>query len=218
MRHIQNEKGIALVMALLFALIGLAISSAMLFMLTQGSLMSGAFKTYRSADEAGLGGAALVTEMIKARGTAPGLTVLPFGLDACLTQKLSISRGVASPLGWTSCTVANRLSMDPLAEDDTNCPLDPGSGKHICADMTADLPGPAGSSFRTYTKIVDTVEGNTDVGGLVGSGELGGAGVVASTSGQVTPPAIPYMYRVEVQTQNTANPSERSRYSVLYAH
>lgn len=85
-------------------------------------------------------------------------------------------------------------------------------------DMSATLPGPPGSDFVTYMKIVDTVEGNTEVGGLVGTGELSGTGVVASASGQVTPPAIPYMYRIEVQTQNTVNPTERSRYSALYAH
>jgi len=213
MRHIQNERGVALVMVLIFAMIGLAIVTGMLFMLTQGSRMSGAFKTYRSADEAGLGGASLVTEMIKSRGV---ITANPYwglnatyNLDACLQQKLATSRGVpnaALDTAWTSCgngkTTDARLLLDPAT----------------AWDMNATLPGPAGSNFVTYMKIVDTVEGNTETGGLVGSGQLGGTGVVSSTSGQVTPPAVPYMYRIEVQTQNTVNPTERSHYSVLYAH
>jgi hypothetical protein len=107
------------------------------------------------------------------------------------------------PTDWTDCNAdPTRLTMDPSSS----------------WDFSSTLPGPPGSDFITRMKIVDTVQGNTDAGGLVGSGELSGAGVVASTSGQVTPPAIPYMYRIEVQTENNNNPSERSRYSVLYAY
>jgi len=222
MKLIRNEKGIALVMVLIFSLIGLAIVSAMLFMLTRGTMMSGSFRIFKSADEAGLGGTIDVTDMIRNRGVAPSLATLPFGLlaaDPCLQQKLSIARGTTSPSGWTSCNaIANRLSMDPTAED-PNCPLDPVSNKHYCADMTVDLAGPLGTTFRTYTKIVDTVQGNSDVSALVtGGGQLGGQGVVASNSGQVSPPSVPYLHRIEVQTQNRANPNEKSRYSVLYAY
>ncbi len=221
MKLVRNEKGIALVMVLVFSLIGLAIVSAMLFMMTQGTKMSGALRIFKSADEAGLGGTLEVTEMIRNRGfIPPAVTILglPFGLDACLQQKLSTPRGITSPSGWTSCNaIANRLSMDPTAED-PNCPLDAVSNKRYCSDMTIDLPGPPGTTFRTFTKIVDTVEGNSDTSGLVSTGQLGGTGVVTASSGQVTPPSVPYLYRVEVQTQNTTRPNERSRYSVLYAY
>lgn len=213
MRHIRNEKGIALVMVLIFSMIGLAIVSAMLFMLTQGSRMSGAFRMYRSADEAGLGGAGLVTEMIKNRGVNPaGTTLFSGALDACLQQKLNTARGLTptdtTASAWTSCGTTfrtdARLSIDPACIG--------------CADMTVDLPGPLGTTFRTYTKIVDTVQGNSDTGGIVAVGTLSGGGVVTAAGGQISPPPIPYLYRIEVQTQNQQNPNEKSRYSVLYAY
>jgi hypothetical protein len=221
MKLIRNEKGIALVMVLVFSLIGLAIVSAMLFMLMQGTKMSGAFKLYKSADEAGLGGTIEVTDMIRNRGTIPlGVTMLSLplgpagtgaGQDACLLQKLTTARCANPPCNtatlWTSCgtnpATDPRLVMDPT----------------VSPDMTVVLPGPLGTSFMTYTKIVDTVQGNSETSALVTTGgQLGGQGVVAATSGQVSPPSIPYMYKIEVQTQNTANPTEKSRYSVLYAY
>lgn len=205
MRYLQNEKGIALVMVLVFAMIGLSIVSAMLFMLTQGTMMSGSNKMFRSADEAGLGGVSVVVDMVKNRGTTT-MGTLPFTLDACLQEKLTRSREATAPDGWETCKIVvpgvDRLSFDPT----------------VSADLTRDLPGPPGTTFTVRAKIVDTVRGNSDVSGLVTSGSLGGAGTVASNSGQVAPPPIPYLYRIEVQTQNDANPSESSRYSALYAY
>ena len=81
-----------------------------------------------------------------------------------------------------------------------------------------NLPGPPGTVYRTFAKIVDTVQGNSDTGGLAPVGSLNAGGVVTATGGQISPPPIPYLYRIEVQTQDTANPRERSRYSVLYGY
>lgn len=207
MRYLQNERGIALVMVLVFAMVGLAIVSGMLFMLTQGTVMSGANKMFRSADEAGLGGVNIAVDMVKNRGWS-SIAVVDATLGNCLQDKLNLTRGWSTnSSNWLNCnaqqsTSVNRLSFDPT----------------VSPDITRTLNGPAGTTFTMQAKIVDTVQGNTDVGGLVGSGQLGGTGVVASTSGQVTPPTISYLYRIEVQTQNLANPSEVSRYSALYAH
>ena len=86
-------------------------------------------------------------------------------------------------------------------------------------DMTIDLPGAQlGTTYRVFSKIVDTVEGNSDTGGIVPVGTLSGGGVVTAAGGMISPPQIPYLYRIEVQTQDTANPRERSRYSVLYGY
>lgn len=217
MRYIQNEKGIALVMVLIFSLIGLAIVSAMLFMLTQGTLMSGTNKMFRSADEAGLAGVNVAVDMVQNRGV-PSLGTLAFGPltgDACLSDKLTIGRGTGAPSAltpWLNCyaqlqgTLAGQPQADRFAYDPT-----------INPDITRLLAGP-GTTFTAQAKIIDTVQGNTDVSGLVGSGQLGGAGVVAASGGQVSPPAVPYLYRIEVQTQNNNNPAEVSRYSVLYAY
>lgn len=212
MRYLHNEKGIALVMVLIFAMIGLSIVSAMLFMLTQGTVMSGANKMFRSADEAGLGGVNVVVDMVKNRGisTTPLVTI---NLDDCLRDKLTISRGTGAPSGWVNCNQPVLSAADSAKRHSFD--IEPAGD---IVDLTLPLPGPPGTTFTVQAKIVDTVRGNSDVSGLVTSGSLGGAGTVASNSGQVTPPPIPYLYRIEVQTQNVANPSESSRYSALYAY
>ena len=62
MRIIKNEKGIALVLVLILALIGLAMVSTLIFMVTQGTTLSGAMRFYRTADEAATGTAEFMGE------------------------------------------------------------------------------------------------------------------------------------------------------------
>ncbi len=112
---------------------------------------------------------------------------------------MSTTRGGVWPAsaGWTSC-VANDSSIEPTTNPDLQFEL---------------------SNFTIFTKLVDTIEGNTASGELVtGGGTLGGSGVITATAGIVSPPRIPYLYRVEVLAQDTNNPRERSRYSGLYAY
>ena len=75
-------------------------------------------------------------------------------------------------------------------------------------DVRLDL-----GTYRAYGKIVDTVTGNSgpDEGLLK-------AGVVGTNSGEVVVMSIPYLYTVEVLAQSTANPTERSKMSVLYQY
>jgi hypothetical protein len=72
--------------------------------------------------------------------------------------------------------------------------------------------------YIVHAKIVDTVLGNSDLGGIVASGELGGQGVVAASSGVVSPASRPYLYRMEIDARSTINPREHSRISMLYAY
>jgi len=196
-----NERGIALVMVLVLAAIALAMVSALLFIVIQGTRLSGYHRFFRTAEEAGIAGAEIAAEFIENRGTAtPNLTAMVSTQgSACLTQKMSTTRGGVWPAsaGWTSC-VANDSSIEPTTNPDLQFEL---------------------SNFTIFTKLVDTIEGNTASGGLVtGGGTLGGSGVITATVGIVSPPRIPYLYRVEVLAQDTNNPRERSRYSGLYAY
>jgi hypothetical protein len=80
-------------------------------------------------------------------------------------------------------------------------------------DITMTLPATNGTQFTVYSKIVDTVAGNTDTSGL----QLEGAGVAESNT-IIVPQHFPYVYRVEVQGQRSVNPAEKSNISVLYAY
>ncbi len=73
MRLIRNEKGIALVLVLVLSLIALAIVSALLFMITQGTQLSGFHKFYRTSEEAAMGGVEASLAFIRAGGVSvPG--------------------------------------------------------------------------------------------------------------------------------------------------
>jgi len=208
-------------MVLILSLIGLAIVSALLYMLTQATSMSAASKFYRSAEEASIGGMEIATGYIANRGTAniPGLALNFTNNCDCkdpyvYNDNIDKMTGLASPRCDKLCNPTSNWTaaalLYPVAE-----------ARAIDATLRSDMRftlGVAPATFDVFAKIVDTVQGNSDVGGLVTSGQLGGAGVVASATGLVTPPHNPYLYRLEVQSQATTNPRERARLSVLFAY
>ena len=61
---LNNEKGIALVTALMLTLISLTIIMALLYMITAGTKLSGAQKRYKSSLEASQGGAEILLKDI----------------------------------------------------------------------------------------------------------------------------------------------------------
>jgi hypothetical protein len=207
MRLLNNEKGIALVMVMILSLIGLAMVSALLFMVTMGTRSSGSLRFYKTVEEASFGGAEIAVQFIRDAGTF----TLPIGMnlvvtgDACLLQKLTTPRGNWDLANWTSCS-ADRVS--PTID--------------TSPDIRFDLPGAGGNTIRVFGKIVDTVQGNTQpiafgVTPLVQGGTLGGGGTFQS--GQTTsPPTKPWLIRIEIQAEDSVNPVERSMLSVLYAH
>jgi hypothetical protein len=224
LRVLKSEKGIALVMVLILALISLAIVSAMLFIVTQGTVISGAQKFYRSAEEASVGAAELSTEYMSNRGTFTLLGVsLPNGCNCgdptVATDNTELIAGVAT----RTCRcdkMCNSTSDWWVGTETYSCDENTGvAGLQVDVDpkTNPDFSYPVGN-YRVYTKIVDTVRGNSDVGGIVASGELGGSSVSSSTAGVVTPPLTPYLYRMELLAEAAANPRERSKISVLFAY
>lgn len=207
MRVIQQEKGIALVMVLVLALISLTLVSGLLYMATIGTQTSGSLRFFRTAEEASVGGVEIAADVVRNRGGTPaafaglanGLVGTAAGTSSalCFQQKLTLTRTVAN---WANC-IAGDTSLDPSQNP----------------DMRFDLGVPP-NDYRVFAKIVDTVQGNSDVGGMVIDGELGGTGVVASMSGIVSPPHNPYLYRIEMHAERVINARERSRTSSLFAY
>jgi hypothetical protein len=222
MNYHKNEKGIALVMALILSLIALAIVSALVFMVTQGSSVSGLMKRYETAKEAAKAGEelfvlAIVDETFRGTvdlvGKYSALTFrsLPPYASGCLQTKLSNQTS-----DWGACSIPPdpKIAFDPKTSP----------------DMTFTLAGPDpadhSKDFNVFLKIVDTVGGNTDISGL---GLEGTFGVVeGGPSSVIMPAAIPYMFRVEIQAEQNPQKaaivttgrtvSERANLSVLYAY
>ncbi len=134
MKRFSDERGVALVMALILSLIVLAAVSAMLYLVTQGTMISGFQKRYQTAQEAAKGGMELATKEIISRaiasafldqiqGTDANLTSMKnsIGSDyseillsftaatstACLRNKLLLSTKIGTTNNWASCSADN---------------------------------------------------------------------------------------------------------------
>jgi len=195
--------------------------------------MSSYQKRYETALESAKGGVNIVTGAIMPQVIgAAGLAVVENGLlntynvaspfpltlsftngttnlttAACLTAKLTMpEQNAGGANNWTAagCT----------ADMESTNIINPTTGVTV-ADMSFVLPGPtAAQNFVVYAKIVDTTLGNTSTSGL----DLQGSGVVESGSGMISPPQVPYMYRIEFLSERQTNPDEKSQLSVLYAY
>ena len=189
---ISSQKGIALVMILILAAIALVIMAGLIYMITSGTQISGMQKRYKTALDAGFGGTDVTFQLIAARGDPgiPGIGLTINASSSCLADKL------------------NKKTADWGSVCDSSMTV--GSASH---DMHFDLGSSPYPTYRVYSKIVDTVEGNS--GGDEG---LTGKGVVASGSGEVTVVSRPYLYTIEVDAENLSNPAERAKLSVLYQY
>lgn len=214
---LRDNKGIALVTALLFTLISLGIVMALLTIVIQGTRVSAANKSYKTATEAGYGAVDLISRDILPsifKGTFDtayktsmvNAVSMAFPIEACFNQKVSSSTALWDP---TVCT---------------------GQPTSLIAaqsyDMTFNMKAtndPVG--FKVYTKIIDTRCGgdtaagqpctNSDASGI---DYLDSGGGVTSSSGTVTPMHRPAYYRIELQSERAVNPKEKAQMSVLYAY
>jgi len=202
-KPIKNENGIALVMILILSIICLAIIATLIYFVTQGTKISGMEKRYKTAIEASIGGANITYQLIGSRGDTSnpvhpanlGLTNLVITSAACVTAKLNTA---TSATNWADCSDYNKASSLTIDTSDPD---------------TYDMSFVLGTN-NVYAKIVDTVAGNS-------SGDLGLAKrwvVNPKNKGEIQVPHIPYLYTIEIQSENTAQPAERAKLSLLYAY
>lgn len=219
MKNLRNERGVALMMALVLTLIGLAVVLAVLYFITQGMQLSASSRRYKSALEASYGGMEVFTKEIMPlliggsslaqitayatdqglvnvlAGTAPEFNPNFTTYSSCMKTKLALPTS-----NWGAMCAAN--SASPEAKDGF--------------DMRFTLKGPPlQSNFNVYAKIIDSLPGNSDLSGLTALDA--GAGVAYGAAG-VSPMHIPATYRIEVQGERVTNPQERAKLSVLYAY
>lgn len=216
MKLLANQKGIALITALMLTLISLTIVMYLMYMITAGVKMSGANKRYKTAIEASYGATDIVLkELFKTMfdniGT-PATGLSSYGLssvlnlttttDSCLQQKLTSPRSMWS----ASCSSSNDAKQLP--------------------DITLRLNSTSGDPFAVYTKIVDTVcsdkrpypVGKCTGSDLSGVDYLDGGSGVAGSSSVVATQSMPAIYRIEVQAERYTNPQEKAKLSILYSY
>jgi len=225
MRYARNEEGMALVMSLILAVITLAFSAALIYMVTQGTRMSGLEKRYATALDAAKGGVEVILGAINDGGYVADSNITVENFD-CLNEKLNKKTEywnkdyTTDPPGDLAyCTLPNATWTNAKEEPDITFSL--GSGK---------------DQYNLYLKIIDTVKGNSGpvYGGGTGGGSSGGMGkgflnvsaVVGSpraggSSSGITTMHIPYLYAIEVWSERVTASSETdsaSKLTLLYAH
>lgn len=213
---LRSEKGLALVTVLVLSLITLAIISTLIYMVIQGTRFSGFYKRFETAREAAVGGAEIGADLVMQRGdiSIPLLTITSTSIGA--GGFLSCDCGDPDDPNDNRDSNNERTCLcDKLCDSTANWPgcsfsLDPTDNP----DLEFQLAGANAFSFyQVSVKIVDTIRGNSDLSGE----DLGGTGVVASSSAVIHAPPMPYLHRVEINSEDTGNLKERSRVSALYA-
>lgn len=183
-----NNRGIALVTAMILALIAMAIAVATIYMILQSTEISGIKKRYTTA----LGASKGVTEgtalLISLYGAIPsdmtGITTISNA--TCFKKKLMERKA-----DWGSCDSVPTVSSSSY-------------------DIKFDF-----GDYKAYGKIVDTIPGNTLVGeSLEVKGVVSGSqsGIIKNST------VVPYMYKLEIRSERTGNPQDSSEISALYAH
>ena len=202
-----NDKGIALVTALMLTLITLAMILSVLFVIANNSKASGKNKAYRNVTEAAYGGADLLAQDIIPRlftdqnttnlsgDYNAGIGLLFKSGNACLQQKLNNPTS-----SWTTAVCgAASTSLDAK----------------VNPDITFSLTGVAGN-YVVNSKIIDTIPG-VQYPPTPPGGPLIGGGVAQGSEGTTTN-LNHYVYRIEISGERTTNASEKSNISVLYEY
>ncbi len=188
MSRLGNERGVALAAVMVLAMVALALTATLMYMLARGGFLSGMQKQYRTALEAGVGSTGVTFRVIAAGGSTGSIALTNPAVGDNLVTKLQ------RPTVEWGPGVDNSMTINPSVA--------------ATYDLAHDL-----GAYRVYSKIVDTVPDNTGVDeGLVKSG------VVSSTTGELVVVSAPYLYTIEVLAERRSNPSERAKLSVLYQY
>lgn len=220
MSRLNDNKGIALVTALLFTLISLGIVMMLLYIVTQGTRISAASKNYKTSLEASYGAVEVVTKDLFPAIFGKYTTSTSIGSLA--TNYSNVNLTMPALNCFAEKTRKSTAYWDTTLCAATNKNYTPTESPDLSFIMksTNDAAG-----FRVYTKITDTRCGgntalnepctNSDLTGIdyleSGSGVTGGGGTV-------TPQHKPAYYSIEVQGERASNPREKSKLSVLYVY
>ncbi|HEY5765436.1 MAG TPA: hypothetical protein VIS30_05355 [Candidatus Deferrimicrobiaceae bacterium] len=189
MKRLGNDRGVALVFVLLLAVVALISTAGLLYILGKGGYLSGQQKRYNTALEAGRGGVQATLQVVADRG-----------IDTIGLTNVSIGTNLVTKLGSPTAAWGAGVDNSSMIHPEVNTTY----------DLRFDL-----GNYRVYSKIVDTVDGNSGADtGLIKPG------VVNTGTGEVVVMNIPYLYTIEELAANQVNPSttERVKISVLYQY
>ncbi len=215
-RLARDNKGIALVTALMMTLISLAMVIVLLSYVMQGARATGSTKQYKNTLEASYGGAdLLVKDIIPSFFNFSGAS--SSGAISDLQAKYaSVDLDFSS---GNSC-LSEKLNNQTMLWTDANCGVEKkNANPKVLPDITFVLKStPSGFQTRPgyiiYSKIVDTaVVGNTDKSSVDFSSRNPGGD---RESGSPNP--IPSIYTINITGERESNPMEKTMLEVLYSY
>ena len=189
-----NEKGVALITALILGLIGMLMIATLLNMVGTGIWVSGSKKRYQTALEASRGGLDFFAKEIIDRGIS-GTSLGAMGDYTEILTPLATSADFTTKL-----TTTGRVGVGTFPATNPD------------ARLTFLLEGPS-PDITVNTTILSTSRGNSGTSSNI----LGGGGVVSNQSGIVAPQHIPYLYQLESRGQG-ASSQENAILSASYAY
>ncbi len=207
----RSEKGSVLVIVLVLSAVALAFMTALLYMITSGTRVSGLQKRYKTALDAGEGGGNVFYSLLATRADPTALASLNATLTAAGLNYSSTTPwtciGADSQPGLAAKLMTPSTSWN--AACDTSLNIDPGNPDTY--DMKIELG--TNAKYDVYAKIVATTDGNTG-----GESGLLNKGVVSANTGEVAVSPMPFLYAIEVLSQNTSKVDERAKLSILYQY
>jgi len=209
----RSERGAVLIVVLVLSAVVLAITATLIYLVTAGTQTSGLQKRYKSALEAGLGGAEAFYQVIALRGETSGMTTYT---NALVASGITVSFPTpAACTGTSGATAYLGLQARLMTYSNTWTNCDSSISINPANPATYDMRMTMGTTDRydVYAKIVATIPGNT--GGDAG---LWNKGVSNANSGEVAVMPISYYYAVEAVAENTARNDERAKLSILYQY
>jgi hypothetical protein len=209
----NNEKGMALITALMMTMIILVIILGLWYVMEMSIKANAARTVYRNVTEAAYGGTDIIMQDVIPRLFQNVTTAtiasdyssinMAFGSNACLKQKMTLK-----PVNWTACSAGNK---------DANVKTLPDMTFNLSGVAGANSSIPANRTFTVYSKIVDTIPGVQFTAGAAGGNKLIGNSVAESSAG-TTLNLQHYVYTIEVLGEKTGNPGVNSKLSVLYEY
>ncbi len=197
----KNEKGVALIVAIIVAFIILALGSMALYMSTRSTNISGRFSVYRSSIEAAYGAFRETSSILGYIKDNKSITV-PFNITdiraTCLHYKLT-----TPTVNWTDSDLSANgcLARTVSLAEDTN---------YNSIINYYELKFSLGD-YNVYLKVVNSSTGNTQLRG----NKLRKGGTTRQNIRKT--PLAPYIYRIEIVAVSKLNPYDFSHVSLLYA-
>jgi hypothetical protein len=204
-RRFLAKKGAALITVVALVVLTSLIVATVYYFIRRGIEVTGLQKKYQTAREASLGGLDVFTKeilpmaiggtnlsnVVASFSTITSAQVQQVATDACFSDKLL--KTTANWAGGCSNTLDAKTNPD------------------IRFTLSGIAPA---RPFAVYTKIIDTVQGNSNTSGVT----LEGQGTAESQTGLITAQHFPYIYRMEVQSERQNDATEKANFTVLYAY